>query len=552
MQNLLQRTWAGAHPHDRRWLQEHANKFPLRFRRAFERYYEKGKPAEHRRGANLRVLALVDNLPRPVLSFSCADSEIRAFAARRATQVSRAISKSKSLHQATKAATTIARQWKVDLPPDKNTSADGRLARLQDDHWWRRGVRKSHGRDVETVAQRLGMVSARSEIYCSNETVTRRRQQKTRNRLTLEAMQAVNELGDSFSLQELAELSVSNPTIRRCELMTRMRGFEEYADQLDYVALFATVTCPSRMHSQHYHGGTNEKYDGTTPRQAQQHLAKVWARTRAALQRRNVHAFGFRVAEPHHDGTPHWHLLIFVERHSVDEYKRLLRHYALQVDGTEPGAYKRRCTFIEIDRARGSATGYLAKYVAKNIDGYGIETDLFGTDAKAAAERVDAWASVWGIRQFQQIGGPSVTVWRELRRYESGIVSGDLAEAIHAADVGNWCLYCQVMAQASIKLHKVEPLKDRSTGELELNRYGEPMPRKVIGVECGGVIITTRVHQWRIEPRPEGDSPPWTCVNNCTGLMNNELAKQSGKFTNESGRQQKAVADNGGGGSGGP
>lgn len=528
-----------SHPHDWRWIDGQLSRLPRRFRAPVAKRYAQtftAHPRFGRRNANIQLRRLVESIPRVAYGLAADDGALVSFADARARH---ARGSARDLQPAARFELLAGHvAWlglAVPEPDGETMSLAGAIGRIECPRWWRRQLRKDHGRKIEGTARDLGLVNKSAGIYSSDETTYRRRGQKTRNRRMLEEVQAVNELGDRFTLAELADLSVSNPVIRRGELMTRIAGFEAVAADMGHHALFVTLTCPGYMHRSKLAGGRgraidNPSYKPTTPREAQGYLCKVWGRIRAKLARHGIRLYGFRVAEPNHDGTPHWHFLVFLPAWSRRRVCWEFSRYGLQEAPDERGADRHRVTFVDIDPAKGTAAGYIAKYIAKNIDGFGLDCDLYGSDPIEAAERVDAWAACWGIRQFQQLGGPPVTVWRELRRMDSE-ETGLLEIARDAADRGDWSAFVRAMGGPTAP-RDVLPMRpaywqelNTETGELPLNRYGDPAAGQLFGVRVGDVYHVTRMHRWEfrraelppiVAPLHETDPEDWEYLRHVT------------------------------------
>ncbi|OLO03306.1 replication endonuclease [Salinicola socius] len=465
-------------------------------------------------------------------------------------------------------------------PPSPKMKRAAQLARLGCDKWWRRKLRRITGRQIEQIMREARRVHKRAGIYCSDLTVERRRSQKVRNRALLETIEAINQNDQVYTLAELAELGLANPDHRRAELMLRISDTEAEADRLGHVGLFYTITTPSRFHPVLENSSRrNPKYDGSTPREAQQHLQKLWAQARASLARDGLGIYGIRVVEPHHDGTPHWHLLVWAQPDHVEAVTETLRSYA-EAESPEElfDRFGQRTTarfkLEVIDRKKGTAAGYVAKYISKNINGEqfardgvdGDHLDNYGHSLSDVAPRIEAWAATWGIRQFQFLGLPSVTVWREVRRLTEqqedelkrweeatqprASISNVLRQIRIAALGGHWDQFVRLMGGPNTP-RREQPIKpwsipafrtgdkdddfSHATGEMnrsfvEHGRYGDEIkvPKGLVVKDHKGrtAEFLTRLYRWDVRPKRSAAgagrsgggeaADPWTCVNNCT------------------------------------
>ena len=397
-------------------------------------------------------------------------------------------------------AVALGKRYQVTPP---TCQPEGSRARLMCAQWWRRNLRRTHAMLFEGEARACGLVSSSRGRYASDPTVARRAEQRANTHRLLQLLLATNEIGDELPLDEIFRRSESNPPIRRAALNARLAGFEQIAVKAGYTAVFYTITCPSRMHARLDRGGVaNARFDGTTPRKAQQYLCHQWQEARAKLFRLGIRPFGFRICEPHRDGTPHWHLLLFVRPDHREWLTEVLRHYALQDSPDEPGAARHRFRVEVIDPAKGSATGYAVKYISKHLDGRGLAVDEHGMAIAEAIRRVDAWASTWRIRQFQQIGGPPVGPWRELRRRPCAVDDEVVERCRAAADTGDWSAYFAAQGGPATRSRDVPVRVLRVWSDMP-GRYGEPKGYVTRGVIAGNVAVLTRLHMWTISVREE-------------------------------------------------
>ena len=161
------------------------------------------------------------------------------------------------------------------------------LLKMQCEKWWARKLKSVRRQYIELLEIATGQVG-KDLYYCPKSKKSKRRgaarmpvkrrsgstTSQENGRQFLEMMELEGSDGSVINLMDAVKSGMANADNRRNELMLRIRETEELAEGMGYQGVFSTITTPSRFHA------NSPKYQGTTPKDANAYLNKVWSRVK--------------------------------------------------------------------------------------------------------------------------------------------------------------------------------------------------------------------------------------------------------------------------------
>lgn len=214
--------------------------------------------------------------------------------------------------------------------------------------------------------------------------------------------------GNVIPLKKIVFSAYHNPERYYSEIQNRVNTLVEYAKEKNLKPLFMTLTLPSKYHKlKMIKSGMfidNPKYEGYLESESKQELTRMFARLR---QDRSLKELGkdervfFRITEPHEDGTPHSHILLFVPNNRVDRVIEAFNR--LFCKDTKANDIQNITSNIN------NAVAYIMKYINKTLPLAKKET------LTAKEEYLHYWYSAHRITRFNSSNSLApISIYRKM------------------------------------------------------------------------------------------------------------------------------------------
>ena len=367
-----------------------------------------------------------------------------------------------------------------DIPDAEQTPAQRR------ERCWRHHVQQLRDRAKaarQAASALFGTVGRGGDDYADSYSLARwQERQKAAQRWARERFILIDKGGETIRVP-LTEVMEMASKAGLSQLYAMHLGLDEHAKDERLAAVFITLTLPPQYHPNPSKGRARWN-PRLMPEQADEALNRLWQRFRARLAKRGIRPLGLRVIEPHKDGCPHLHALLYVPPDRV-----------AQVDATltamrpEPVPGRRTATKLEvINRERGTPSTYVMKYLIKSRnDGQAARKAAGGEsgdgDHLAAHDRVRAWASERGLRRFGWVGLHGFNaIWRAIHKRRE--LPASAPQAFHEAHAA---LKARRYKDALAAMGALRDGRTRMRLEYQEveNRYGE-IVKKAMAVKLEG------------------------------------------------------------------
>lgn len=370
--------------------------------------------------------------------------------------------------------------------------------------------------------------------YVDSWTLGRFEQQQLANKNFLKKHVAIS-LDQRIPLSDIASTQAAS---RRSQWYAMILGMREIASRDGFVPVFVTVTLPGEWHLSPRSGEPGDPRH--SPTDAAKEIGKRWHNALAMFHGREGKLFGIRVAEPHADGTPHLHCVLWVKLAQCGDLRDCLgQHFPAgnqsEKDHRDKGDFTKGPALVikkweerskEDNRGCADAASYALSYVLDVLEDEASKADAAGNELADAGEiqksrtkskelkRVKAWARHARIRRLSLLGlnpgtiGRWATFYRALKNNNSEETSAHpkTKAILHAMRRRQWGSVLRLLGAFSLK--NEQPIK--SVREARTNKWGDVVKTTVAYRDAsasGQVLAFVRSRVWQIVPAPPSNPP---------------------------------------------
>jgi len=263
-------------------------------------------------------------------------------------------------------------------------------------------------------------------------------------------------------------------------------GSTLFCEKKGLKGFFVTITLPGRFHPNPSSG--KRSWDGSTPHDAHKQLQDKWRAVQKRFAELGWKVYGVRVEEPHDDGCPHWHALMYIAPECEADFLARIQSAFGSGFATK---------IVLIDRSLSTGASYLTKYLNPQYS-QGEGGSVLDNPKAQKAARYDAYRATWGNRsiQFFDIPGSS-SIWDELRRIRPDTEQfvllsedGKLLRSFATSDPPDYGAFLFLLQQMNVdKQKRIQVLYGQT----------EKGSRLIEGIFVDGQRIETHQKSWTVE-----------------------------------------------------